>query len=394
MTAKITVLALLALILWGYVVGPLVSTFQQSIAGEGGAFRDALDALDRRYPVGAALDGLGAVPVPCAQNPRQAHCRPITAAEGDSPESIARQRAARASMPGSDSYDQLPCPENPRQPHCAPQKSSDTVVCRAFPRIGLTPAGQECRKKSEWAAMDARRASARIGIQKPTPRRRPSGGGGSSGDGSSGGDGGGYSLEVTSADGTIRSQANDGVNFHLTDVSNLTVSGGTFSNAPVNGIALLGTTVSNVTIDGVTIQSATNRGILSLATNLSGTTIRNSTVTGSGVNGIEIFGSTVTGLTISSNTISSNTGRGADLATAVGAAGAVTSSWNTYSGNTNVGLRGTGTLVNSSGDVFSANNSATGVCDEVNAGPGPVSDPAADPDDAGNPQWQNLNSRQ
>ena len=36
---RFLVLAVLALILWGYVVGPLVSTFQQSIAGEGGALR-------------------------------------------------------------------------------------------------------------------------------------------------------------------------------------------------------------------------------------------------------------------------------------------------------------------------------------------------------------------
>ncbi|MBI2149197.1 MAG: iron ABC transporter permease [Acidobacteria bacterium] len=33
------VLLLLALVLWGYVVGPMVSTFRQSITGEGGAFR-------------------------------------------------------------------------------------------------------------------------------------------------------------------------------------------------------------------------------------------------------------------------------------------------------------------------------------------------------------------
>src|SRR3954471_24767479 len=34
------VLTLLALVLWGYVVGPLVSTVQQSITGEGGPLRD------------------------------------------------------------------------------------------------------------------------------------------------------------------------------------------------------------------------------------------------------------------------------------------------------------------------------------------------------------------
>lgn len=34
------VLSLLALVLWGYVVGPMVFTFRQSITGEGGAFRD------------------------------------------------------------------------------------------------------------------------------------------------------------------------------------------------------------------------------------------------------------------------------------------------------------------------------------------------------------------
>ncbi len=34
------VLLLLALVLWGYVVGPLFATFRQSITGEGGAFRD------------------------------------------------------------------------------------------------------------------------------------------------------------------------------------------------------------------------------------------------------------------------------------------------------------------------------------------------------------------
>jgi iron(III) transport system permease protein len=34
------VLLLLVLTLWGYVVGPMVSTFRQSIAGEGGAFRE------------------------------------------------------------------------------------------------------------------------------------------------------------------------------------------------------------------------------------------------------------------------------------------------------------------------------------------------------------------
>src|SRR5262245_54065529 len=34
------VLAILALVLWGYVVGPLISTVQQSMSGEGGPFRD------------------------------------------------------------------------------------------------------------------------------------------------------------------------------------------------------------------------------------------------------------------------------------------------------------------------------------------------------------------
>src|SRR5262245_56562563 len=38
--ASFLVLGLLALVLWGYVVGPLLTTFQQSMSGEGGPFKD------------------------------------------------------------------------------------------------------------------------------------------------------------------------------------------------------------------------------------------------------------------------------------------------------------------------------------------------------------------
>ena len=52
------VLALLVLILWGYVVGPMASTFIQSISGEGGAFRDYARFFDfRRGAQGEAAFG-------------------------------------------------------------------------------------------------------------------------------------------------------------------------------------------------------------------------------------------------------------------------------------------------------------------------------------------------
>jgi len=42
------VIALLALALWGYVVGPMVATFQESVTGGGGGFRQYADFLDFR----------------------------------------------------------------------------------------------------------------------------------------------------------------------------------------------------------------------------------------------------------------------------------------------------------------------------------------------------------
>ncbi len=43
---KRLVLVLLALVLWGYVVGPMFATFQQSISGEGGALREYVRFFD------------------------------------------------------------------------------------------------------------------------------------------------------------------------------------------------------------------------------------------------------------------------------------------------------------------------------------------------------------
>src|SRR6266853_5200957 len=44
--ASIAVLLLLALVLWGYVVGPLVSTFQRSITSDRGMFAEYAPFLD------------------------------------------------------------------------------------------------------------------------------------------------------------------------------------------------------------------------------------------------------------------------------------------------------------------------------------------------------------
>lgn len=167
----------------------------------------------------------------------------------------------------------------------------------------------------------------------------------------------------------------NGIAFGNGAYSNWTISNSNFSNNPEDGISVVaaGSTFTNFTISGNTISSNTLHGF-----------------------DFASFASTLTNFSMSNNTFSSNGRHGATFFLGAGAAGAVTSTGNTYRSNGAAGfagLFGTGTLVNSTTDVFDRNNGATGICNEVNAGPGPVSDPAADPDDGGNQQWTNLNSR-